>query len=526
MDEFGVLVESIGLRSQGKSTPLAELKPKPKSQFAAHGSANTPAFDNSYSLPVDELDGIFRSNSNPRRTQQPQDFLGGGDDFFGGPVSSFHQSGEVDLESVFSSSSNRKSSGNNSNSRNTVGFNDVDDLLGSQAGPRDHVDELLRSNAKQGDHFDGLLGSNANQGDHVDDLFGTFRSNSYRKGEGRGTGLDDLIPGFGGDDPAKTKGNSETNGRPANSSSTFVDDPFLVFESSVSQPDTSWPYGAPSDRGKGKVSSQSSFDEFDEFIMAGGASGSTMDGGKASSNRPSSGTDSNAFGSTNYVDDIFGGGNGVQQNNAARPSPVVQDSLFGDFMHEEKGTEVNQRSSSSFNTKKATSGATNVGIDFTSLFGDVTTSSGQFQEIEGEPEERRRARLNRHIRTNARMAEALAEKNQRDLQSQHEQEQKRRLAQTLHNDIQRWATGKEGNLRALLSSLQEVLWPECGWRPVSLTDMITSDSVKKVYKKATLCVHPDKVQQKGATIEQKYIAEKVFDILKEAWNKFSKEELR
>ena len=27
-------------------------------------------------------------------------------------------------------------------------------------------------------------------------------------------------------------------------------------------------------------------------------------------------------------------------------------------------------------------------------------------------------------------------------------------------------------------------------------------------------MHPDKVQQKGATIQQKYIAEKVFDMLK------------
>jgi hypothetical protein len=59
-----------------------------------------------------------------------------------------------------------------------------------------------------------------------------------------------------------------------------------------------------------------------------------------------------------------------------------------------------------------------------------------------------------------------------------------------------------------------VLWPECGWQPVSLTDLITAAAVKKVYRKATLCVHPDKVQQKGATIQQKYIAEKVFDLLK------------
>lgn len=59
-----------------------------------------------------------------------------------------------------------------------------------------------------------------------------------------------------------------------------------------------------------------------------------------------------------------------------------------------------------------------------------------------------------------------------------------------------------------------MLWPECGWQPVSLTDLITGASVKKVYRKATLCIHPDKVQQKGATLQQKYIAEKVFDLLK------------
>ena len=61
---------------------------------------------------------------------------------------------------------------------------------------------------------------------------------------------------------------------------------------------------------------------------------------------------------------------------------------------------------------------------------------------------------------------------------------------------------------------EQVLWPDCDWQPVSLTDLITSTSVKKVYRKATLCVHPDKVQQKGATIQQKYTSEKVFDILK------------
>ncbi|OAE26757.1 hypothetical protein AXG93_1129s1050 [Marchantia polymorpha subsp. ruderalis] len=50
-------------------------------------------------------------------------------------------------------------------------------------------------------------------------------------------------------------------------------------------------------------------------------------------------------------------------------------------------------------------------------------------------------------------------------------------------------------------------------------------SVKKVYRRASFCLHPDKVQQKGGTLEQKYVAEKVFGVLREAWNKFYSEEL-
>ncbi|KAL0432230.1 UNVERIFIED_CONTAM: Auxilin-related protein 2 [Sesamum latifolium] len=435
------------------------------------------------------------------KTQQSQNSFGD-DDIFGGPVPSSNQYGGVDLESVFSSSINRNSSGN-LNSGNSGGF----------------------------DAFDDLLGSKSKQKDPVDDLFGNFGVSSSGKHEKKGAGLDDFIPGFGGVSPSKTEAYSQIKippapkGHTSNSSSPVVDDPFLVFESSVSQSDASWPFagpsdqntgkgsvqssfddfddfimGGPSDQNTGKGSVQSSFDDFDDFIMGGARSGSKV-GVRTEAKKPSPGTA--GFENNDYIDAIFGGSNGVRPNNAARPSSMSQDSLFDGVFHEERGPDMKQTSSrSAFSTKKASS-ATNVGNDFSSLFGDVATSSGEFHEIEGEPEERRRARLNRHMRMNARMREAVAEKNQRDHQSQLEQEEKRRIAETLDNDIKRWAAGKDGNLRALLSSLQQVLWPECGWRPVSLTDMITSESVKKVYKKANLCVHPDKVQQKGATLQQK-----------------------
>ncbi|KAJ7295592.1 hypothetical protein O6H91_Y177800 [Diphasiastrum complanatum] len=196
-----------------------------------------------------------------------------------------------------------------------------------------------------------------------------------------------------------------------------------------------------------------------------------------------------------------------------------------DFVPDQKvsSTDGQRRSPSTAPTVRKVSSTTHIADDWTSLF--ATPATADFQEIDGEAPERRRARWERHQRTQERAAKALAEKNQRDLDVQREQAEKHRAAETLDAEIRRWAAGKEGNLRALLSTLQYVLWPECGWQPVSLTDLITAAAVKKVYRKATLYVHPDKVQQKGATVQQKYVAEKVFDLLKEAWNKFNSEEL-
>ncbi|KAG4121173.1 hypothetical protein ERO13_D11G189600v2 [Gossypium hirsutum] len=147
-----------------------------------------------------------------------------------------------------------------------------------------------------------------------------------------------------------------------------------------------------------------------------------------------------------------------------------------------------------------------------------------YSGVEGEPAQRCKARMERYQRTAERAAKALEEKSMRDLLAQREQAERNRLAEILDADVKRWSSGKEGNLRALLSTLQYILGPDSGWHPIPLTEVITSAAVKKAYRKATLCVHPDKLQQRGASIQQKYICEKVFDLLKEAWNKFNSEE--
>ncbi|XP_038703480.1 auxilin-related protein 2-like isoform X1 [Tripterygium wilfordii] len=210
-------------------------------------------------------------------------------------------------------------------------------------------------------------------------------------------------------------------------------------------------------------------------------------------------------------------------SSAPRPRANSSDPAF-DTQNKGAPEAARRTSVGASSTMRKVSSTTNIVDDLTAIFG-APASSGEFQEFEGESEERRRARLERHQRTQDRAAKALAEKNQRDLQAQREQAERHRIGETLDAEIKRWSAGKEGNLRALLSTLQYVLWPECGWQPVSLTDLIAGAAVKKVYRKATLCIHPDKVQQKGANLQQKYIAEKVFDLLKEAWNKFNSEEL-
>ncbi|RXM28080.1 Cyclin-G-associated kinase [Acipenser ruthenus] len=80
-----------------------------------------------------------------------------------------------------------------------------------------------------------------------------------------------------------------------------------------------------------------------------------------------------------------------------------------------------------------------------------------------------------------------------------------------------WIEGKERNIRALLSTLQTVLWEgENKWKPVGMADLLTPDQVKKYYRKAVLIVHPDKTT--GQPYEQ--YAKMIFIELSDAWSEF------
>jgi len=68
-----------------------------------------------------------------------------------------------------------------------------------------------------------------------------------------------------------------------------------------------------------------------------------------------------------------------------------------------------------------------------------------------------------------------------------------RLADSVDGRIATWKSGKADNLRALLGSLDTVLWPEAQWKKISMADLVLPNKVKIQYMKGIAKVHPDKV---------------------------------
>ncbi|KAL3592467.1 hypothetical protein D5086_011107 [Populus alba] len=457
-----------------------------------------------------------------------------------------------DFDSVFSST---KSS--------SVQSSFVDDIFGGLNGSSSSVNSNSNNNNSEDDDIFGAFTSSskaAKQSSPVKDLLGGFGTKLKPPSRNGSVGFDDLIPGFGPSNSSRKEKNMHTI-TPAFTSS---EDPFAVLEQtstttkSFTDPleefgkfnhsgrteravssNCSPPLRPPPKPGQvlktGKVLDVSAIDELEDFAM-----------GRMQNNARSVSNGHHAGEVKESVDDLesfFGRvsrSSSVPKSRSGVPDPLFDAKINGNGKPE---FPFKKASSPSHGIRK-TSSTTNALGDLSLIFGDATLS-GEFEEVEGESEERRRARWDRHQRTRDRMEQAVADMNQRDLQTLHEQEERRvskfRVALTcnafsgifvyclykllvfLHHmrNVRMLAV----LLLGLKTSCKEltlyanvyvhmVLWPECDWKPVSLTDLITSTSVKKVYRKATLCVHPDKVQQKGATIQQKYTSEKVFDILK------------
>ena len=59
--------------------------------------------------------------------------------------------------------------------------------------------------------------------------------------------------------------------------------------------------------------------------------------------------------------------------------------------------------------------------------------------------------------------------------------------------VMEWTEGKKKNIRALICSLHAIIWDGCKWNECGMHQLVQPNDVKKMYRKACLAVHPDKV---------------------------------
>jgi tetratricopeptide (TPR) repeat protein len=137
-------------------------------------------------------------------------------------------------------------------------------------------------------------------------------------------------------------------------------------------------------------------------------------------------------------------------------------------------------------------------------------------------------------------SEALTRLKQANQEAEAEEQARMELKDSVDSRLAAWKNGKETNLRALVASLDTVLWPELGWQKVGMAELVTPNQVKIRYTKAIAKLHPDKVRSflispddaptdscwflqlnvKNTTVEQRMVANGVFGALNDAWNAF------
>jgi hypothetical protein len=84
------------------------------------------------------------------------------------------------------------------------------------------------------------------------------------------------------------------------------------------------------------------------------------------------------------------------------------------------------------------------------------------------------------------------------LRAQHKEaeradDEKFALSDKVEGRISQWRDGKRDNLRALIGSLDSVMWEGAGWKKVGMHELVQNNKVKINYMKAIGKTHPDKV---------------------------------
>lgn len=142
-------------------------------------------------------------------------------------------------------------------------------------------------------------------------------------------------------------------------------------------------------------------------------------------------------------------------------------------------------------------------------FGDAATTS------------REELRKNREDWEKAQVAAKVDAAREHLASEEREKEEKRLAGGEVDQRCEAWAGPKSSrkNIRALLTTIQTVMWDNSRWNTVGLHEVVQPQQVRKVYRKAILQIHPDKLPP-DASVPVQCMAQKVFDILQSEYDKF------
>ncbi len=113
---------------------------------------------------------------------------------------------------------------------------------------------------------------------------------------------------------------------------------------------------------------------------------------------------------------------------------------------------------------------------------------------EPKPASLHRPKFKASVSLSLKPSEAVATLRSSNAIAEAEENQRMSLKDEIDSRLQSWRAGKESNLRALIASLDSVLWPELAWKKVGLHELVTESQLKIRYVKAVAKVHPDKVR--------------------------------
>ncbi|KAG1301023.1 hypothetical protein G6F64_012171 [Rhizopus arrhizus] len=117
------------------------------------------------------------------------------------------------------------------------------------------------------------------------------------------------------------------------------------------------------------------------------------------------------------------------------------------------------------------------------------------------------------------ISKSVREMREREKKKEAEEVERLEKEDKVNAQLIMWKTGKERNLRALLGSLELILWSGIQWKGVTINELLEPRKCKMMYMKAISKVHPDKLSSK-ATVEQKLLASGIFTTLNQAYDTF------